>query len=254
VLPELEIGPVTLASYGVMLWTAMVAAGALVTRRFEELGRSRDHAWELCLAGAAGGLVGGRVYAIVADWSAVADSPFGALLSPAGFSWHGGLLGGALAAGAWALWRGELRLGLFDIAAPALALGYAVIRIGCQLAGDGDYGEPWEGPWAMAYPDGVVPTSVEVHPVPVYEVLAMGLVALALWRHRDRFRPGVLFGLYLLAAGTERFLVDFLRVEDPVLAGLGMAQVQSLALVGVGLGLLAAVSRSPDPLRLPASG
>ena len=57
-----------------------------------------------------------------------------------------------------------------------LALGYAIGRIGCQLSGDGDYGEAWDGPWAMAYPDGTVPTDEEVHPTPVYETLAMGLV------------------------------------------------------------------------------
>ena len=77
-----------------------------------------------------------------------------------------------------------LNLTLLDICAPALAIGYAVGRIGCQLSGDGDYGIPWDGPWAMAYPDGTVPTDVAVHPTPIYETLAMGLVAYVLWRLR----------------------------------------------------------------------
>ena len=80
-----------------------------------------------------------------------------------------------------------------------LALGYAIGRIGCQLSGDGDYGSPWDGPWAMAYPDGTVPTDEEVHPTPIYETLAMGVVAYVLWRLRDRFRPGMLFALYLVS-------------------------------------------------------
>ena len=62
-----------------------------------------------------------------------------------------------------------------DVAAVPLAAAYAIGRIGCQLAGDGDYGMAWDGPWAMAYPDGTVPTTEEVHPTPVYETLAMGL-------------------------------------------------------------------------------
>ena len=95
-----------------------------------------------------------------------------------------------------------------------LAIGYAIGRVGCQLSGDGDYGMHSDLPWAMAYPDGTVPTTDEVHPTPVYETLAMGIVALVLWRLRDRFAPGVLFGLYLMIAGIERFLVEFIRRND----------------------------------------
>ena len=107
---------------------------------------------------------------------------------------------------------------MFDVAAVPLAIGYAIGRIGCQLAGDGDYGIPWDGPWAMAYPNGTVPTTEEVHPTPVYETIAMSIVALLLWRWRHRWRPGTLFGLYLILAGAERFLVEFVRRNDDVLA------------------------------------
>ena len=92
-----------------------------------------------------------------------------------------------------------------------LALGYAIGRIGCQLSGDGDYGKAWDGPWAMAYPHGTVPTHQTVHPTPIYETLAMGLVAYLLWRLRDRYRPGILFAIYLVCAGVERLLVEFIR-------------------------------------------
>ena len=100
---------------------------------------------------------------------------------------------------------------LLDLCAAPLALGYAVGRIGCQLSGDGDYGIPWHGPWSMSYPHGTVPTTQQVHPTPVYETIAMGLVALLLWRWRNRFKPGILFALYLVLSGTERFLVEFIR-------------------------------------------
>ena len=71
----------------------------------------------------------------------------------------------------------------------------------------------------MAYPDGTVPTTDEVHPTPIYETLAMGLAGLVLWRLRDRVAPGMLFGLYLIIAGVERFLVEFIRRNDEVVVG-----------------------------------
>ena len=114
------------------------------------------------------------------------------------------------------------------MAAPALALGYAIGRCGCQLSGDGDYGKPWNGPWAMSYPNGTVPTEQTVHPTPIYETLAMGLGAWILWQLRDRVRAGVLFALYLVYAGTERFLVEFLRRNTADSLGLTDAQLESL--------------------------
>ena len=87
---------------------------------------------------------------------------------------YGGLFGGALGVLVWAKWRGVLDAKTCDVAAPGLAAAYAIGRIGCQLAGDGDYGKAWDGPWAMAYPDGTVPTTEQVHPTPVYETLDDG--------------------------------------------------------------------------------
>ena len=72
----------------------------------------------------------------------------------------------------------------------------------------------------MSYPDGTVPTDQTVHPTPIYETLAMGLGAWLLWQLRDRFRTGVLFAIYLVYAGAERFLVEFLRRNDDVALGL----------------------------------
>jgi phosphatidylglycerol:prolipoprotein diacylglycerol transferase len=102
-------------------------------------------------------------------------------------------------------------LQLLDLCSPALAMGYAVGRIGCQVSGDGDYGKATDLPWGMAYPNGAVPTTEVVHPTPIYETVTMGLLAWALWRARDAFRPGVLFAFYLTGAGLERLLVEFIR-------------------------------------------
>jgi phosphatidylglycerol:prolipoprotein diacylglycerol transferase len=120
-------------------------------------------------------------------------------------------------------------------------------RIGCQLSGDGDYGQPSDLPWAMSYPDGTVPTTDEVHPTPIYETFTMGLVTLLLWNLRDRLAPGVLFGLYLLLGGVERFLVEFIRRNDEVVAGLTVPQLFSLAMMIGGAALIVARRQVPRP-------
>jgi phosphatidylglycerol:prolipoprotein diacylglycerol transferase len=148
-------------------------------------------------------------------------------------------VGGAIGVILWAHRRGFLGWQLFDTAAVPLAVGYAIGRIGCQLSGDGDYGTSSDLPWAMSYPDGTVPTTDEVHPTPVYETLAMGVAGVVLWQLRDRFAPGVLFGLYLMIAGVERFLVEFIRRNDEVVAGLTQPQLIGLVLLGLGAAIVA---------------
>ena len=109
------------------------------------------------------------------------------------------------------------------------------------------------------YPHGTVPTEpgVTVHPTPIYETLAMGLIAWALWTLRDVVRPGVLFALWLLLAGTERLLVEFLRRNDVAALGLTLPQLQSVAMMIGGGAWLAVVMRRYGTLRrveAPASG
>ncbi|HEX2265048.1 MAG TPA: prolipoprotein diacylglyceryl transferase [Solirubrobacterales bacterium] len=241
--PEIEIGPLTLQTFGLMFALAFLAAGALIWKRFEELGKPGDWAYEMGFAALVGGVIGSRLYYIVDNYSEVSDDLLGNLFSGSGLTWYGGALGGAIAVLLWARWRGFLGLALLDVAAPALALGYAIGRVGCQLSGDGDYGEAWDGPWAMSYPDGTVPTTEDVHPTPVYEALAMGLGAWVLWRLRDRVRTGVLFALYLLYAGTERFLVEFVRRNEEAALGLTMAQWESLAMMAAGAVWIGVVAR-----------
>jgi phosphatidylglycerol:prolipoprotein diacylglycerol transferase len=83
----------------------------------------------------------------------------------------------------------------------------------------------------MAYPNGTVPTDVPVHPTPIYETLVMGAVCVLLWRWRHRFRPGTLFALWAVLAGLERFLVEFIRRNDEVVAGLTQPQLIALAMM-----------------------
>jgi phosphatidylglycerol---prolipoprotein diacylglyceryl transferase len=248
VLPEINIGPVTLQTFGICFAAAFIAAGALVWKRLDELGKPVDWAYEMGFAALIGGLVGARLNFIIENYDSVEDDLLGNIFTGSGLVWYGGAVGGALAVFLWAWWRGFLTLALLDLAAPALALGYAVGRCGCQLSGDGDYGKAWDGPWAMAYPDGTEPTDTPVHPTPVYETLAMGLIALVLWRLRDRLTNGLLFALYLLLAGSERFLVEFVRRNDDVAIGLTQAQLISLVMIIAGaLWLLLASRRAPRP-------
>lgn len=241
--PELHIGPLTLQTFGLMFALAFLAAGALIGKRLVEIGKPVDWAYEMGFAALLGGLAGSRVYFIVQNYDSVKGDLFGKLFSGSGLVWYGGAIGGALAVLLWARYRGFLGLALLDLAAPALALGYAIGRCGCQLSGDGDYGKPWDGPWAMSYPHGTVPTDRTVHPTPVYETLAMGLGAWILWQLRDRVRAGVLFAIYLLYAGAERFLVEFLRRNGDVALGLTAAQLESLGMMLIGTAWIVAVRR-----------
>jgi len=233
--PEIELGPLTVQTFGLMFALAFLAAGALIAKRLREIGKPADWAYEIGFAALIGGIVGSRLYFIVENWDSVSDDLLGNVFSGSGLVWYGGALGGAIAVLLWAWYRGFLGLALLDLTAPALALGYAIGRCGCQLSGDGDYGKPWDGPWAMAYPDGTVPTDDTVHPTPIYETLAMGLGAWALWQLRDRFRAGVLFALYLLYAGAERFLIEFVRRNEDTALGLTTAQLESLAMMLAGV-------------------
>lgn len=250
--PEISIGPIELKTFGLMFGLAFVVCGAVVARRLRELDKPVDWAYEMVFAALIGGLIGARLYWIGANWDEAQDDLFGTIFSGSGLTWFGGALGGALAVILWARWRGWLGLQLLDTAAPALAIGYAIGRVGCQLSGDGDYGEPTDLPWAMAYPDGVVPTDEEVHPTPIYETLTMGLAALLLWRLRDALRPGALFALYLVIAGLERFLVEFIRRNEAVLLGLTEAQLTSLLMLAGGAVWLGVLARRPGGLRASA--
>jgi phosphatidylglycerol:prolipoprotein diacylglycerol transferase len=247
VQPEIHIGPLDLQTFGICFALAFLVSGWLVGRRFRELGHPPDWTYEMVFAALIGGLVGSRLDFIIQNWDDVSDDLLGNIFTGSGLVWFGGLMGGALGVILWARWRRFLGWQLFDVAAVPLAAGYAVGRIGCQLSGDGDYGVESDLPWAMSYPDGTVPTTEEVHPTPVYETLAMGLVAVVLWRLRDRFAPGVLFGIYLIAAGIERFLVEFIRRNDEVVAGLTQAQLIALVLLAVGAAIVAVRRDVPRP-------
>src|SRR6201985_2731662 len=121
--PHIHVGPVTLQTFGTCFALASLAAGALVWKRFGELGRPNDWGYEMGFAALVGGLVGSRVYFLAPNYSAGKGDLGGHLFSGSGLVWYGGAIGGALAVLAWAWWRDFVNLTLLDVAAPALALG-----------------------------------------------------------------------------------------------------------------------------------
>lgn len=232
--PDLQIGPLELKTFGLCFAAGFIAAAAVLGRHLKEVGKPPDWAYEVIFAGLVGGVIGSRLDYLLQNWDEVSDDLLGNLFSGSGLVWFGGLVGGAAGVLLWAWRRGFLSLQLLDVCAVPLALGYAVGRVGCQLSGDGDYGVASDLPWAMAYPEGTVSTTEEVHPTPIYESVALGLVALALWRLRGRLAPGAVFALYLVAVGLERLLVEFIRRNDDVALGLTFAQLVSVALMAAG--------------------
>ena len=231
-LPEIHLGPFTLQTFGLMFALAFVAGGAIVHRRLGEIDKPQDWAYEMAFAALIGGLIGARLYFFVDNYSEVKDDVFGNLFSGSGLTWYGGAVGGAIGVVLWAWWRKFLNLTLLDLAAPALAAGYAVGRIGCQLSGDGDYGKPHDGFLAMGYPDGTVPTppGVTVWPTPIFEAVIMLTVAAVLWKLRERF----------------------LRTNVDVALGLTAAQLESLGMVIAGIIWIVVVRQRYGTLARPA--
>ena len=170
----------------------------------------------MVFAALVGGLVGSRLDFIIENYSDVKHDLLGNLFSGSGLVWYGGAIGGAIGVVLWAWWRGLLNARpARSLRAPALALGYAIGRIGCQLSGDGDYGKAWNGPWAMAYPRRHQADRQTVHPTPIYETLAMGLVAYrALAAPRPLHGPASSSPSTCCSPGTERFLVEFIRRNE----------------------------------------
>ena len=242
-----QIGPFTIHSLGLFWALGALCAGWMVQLELKRYRFNPDLASSMVAAAAIGGLIGARLLLILEEWSSFIRSPWGFIFSGAGFSWYGGLIGGALAV-TWVVQRNAIPwLKAADISAPAAALGYGIGRIGCFLAGDATWGKVTDVPWAMAFPNAVFgwvdpltgvpyPPGVKVHPTQIYELIQSLVVFGILWPLRKNGYPdGKIFWFYLTLAGSMRFLVEFWRVNQ--VAGLGMTEYQwiSIALVALGL-------------------
>lgn len=218
----------------------MVAVGALVGlwlfRR--ELRRSGlpETGVDAGVVGLLGGMAGAKLLWL---FEHLGEEPVTQLLfSRGGMSWFGGFTGGVLA-GLWFMNRKRLpKIAVLAAATPGLAVGHAIGRIGCFLVGD-DYGRPTDLPWAVAFPEGLPPTTVPVHPTQLYEAAALIPLALLLLRWRRQGRGDhVALGAYLVLAGSLRFAIEFIRVNERVVGSLSVAHLAALAAIITGAALL----------------
>jgi phosphatidylglycerol:prolipoprotein diacylglycerol transferase len=234
-----HIGEIAIPSFWMMAFLGFFVGLLVVRRAVLERGYDVRAAYDMVLWAYVGGWIGARLFVIPSGWNYFVEDPIAFLLSSSGWVWYGGVVGGTVAVLGWAHSTGMPLAVAGDIMAPALAIGLAIGRIGCQLAGDGDYGIPTSLPWGMSYPDGVVPTTERVHPTPIYEMLLYLAIFAVLWRQRTRALPaGNLIGQYLLYTGAARLGVEFLRRNPAWLVGLTTAQWFSIASMIGGLWLV----------------
>jgi phosphatidylglycerol:prolipoprotein diacylglycerol transferase len=188
------------------------------------------------VVGVIGGLVGAKLLWTIEH---AGDAPISELLfSRGGLSWYGGLVGGVGAGLAYIVLKGWPIVPTLAAATPALAFGHLIGRIGCFLVGD-DYGTRSNLPWAVAFPEGLPPTTVPVHPTQLYEAIGLGFLGWLLVRWRRRGVPdAIVLGRYLIGAGTLRFVIEFIRVNKRVVLGLSVAHVVSLVAIALGIGML----------------
>jgi phosphatidylglycerol:prolipoprotein diacylglycerol transferase len=247
-------GPFGLHLFGLMAGIALLVSGWISGLELKRRGLPVDFGWTMVGWAAVCGFGGAKVWAVLQDPVALYHDPIGQTFSGSGFVWYGGLLGGTLGV-SWAIVRHGLPwLTVVDCVAPALAVGQAVGRVGCQLAGDGDWGKVSDVPWAMTYPYAIVgwpyPEGVRVHPTPVYEMLAYVAVFALLWSVRKRpHADGTIFWWYLVLAPGARFVIEFWRINPPLAFGLSAAQIFSLVLVAIGTGALLTQRRRTAPAR-----
>lgn len=245
-----DFGPLQLTGFGVAMLLAFVIGQMAAAEELERRGWDSKIMGDITVAAVIGGLLGAKIY------YAFLVGDIGSIFSRAGFVFWGGLMGGIVATAVVVLVKKGSYAQMSDAAAPGLAAAYAVGRTGCWAVGD-DYGTPWNGPLAVAFPDGAPPSTVAnltqqfglqgladmpptqvlaVHPTQLYET-AMALVMFAvLWRLRDhKHAGGWLFGVYCVLAGTERFIVEFFRAKDDRFFGvLTMAQLIAIGFVAAG--------------------
>jgi len=226
-----------------------------------------DRVGEITILALVFGLLGAKIFDIFENWSGFLKDPKSYLFSPSGLTMYGGLICAALAI--W-IYARKYKIGFWhlnDSAAPALMIGYSIGRIGCQVAGDGDWGirsdlaqKPGFLPdwmWSYRFPHNVneagipIPGCTDVkycnqlefgvYPTPLYEVIACFILFLILWSVRKKLKtPGTLFALYLIFNGLERFLVEKIRVNNRM-SFLGFNPTQAevisslLLLSGIGI-------------------
>jgi phosphatidylglycerol---prolipoprotein diacylglyceryl transferase len=250
-----RIGNFAITSFGVMMFCSFIAGATILGRQLERYQMKRELAWDLLALIAIGGILGAKIYYLALHWQDLAADPVHELLSRGGLVWYGGFIGG-VAAYWYQIRARKLPVAtMYDATAPALAMAYAVGRVGCFLVGD-DYGVPTDSWVGIAFPQGSPPSSagylrsvgahipadipnsqiMAVHPTQLYEV-GLGLLMFAiLWRlGRRPHRQGQQFALFMVFYAIERFAIEFVRAKgDRILLGLSTSQIASIIVLVLG--------------------
>ncbi|HKQ12419.1 MAG TPA: prolipoprotein diacylglyceryl transferase family protein [Steroidobacteraceae bacterium] len=211
---------------------------------------------DLVFVGVLAGIVGARIFHLLEYTDQFLAQPASMIFTRNGFSIYGGLCFGILAAVVFLQRRRVPVLPMLDAAAPAMMLGYAIGRLGCQLSGDGDWGIPadfalkphWlpDWLWAQTYENNIAGIAIPppgVYPTPLYETAMALILAWLLWTLRShRHRAGFLFSLYLIFAGFERLLIEKIRVNARyTVFDFAVTQAEAISCVLVVAGCMAAL-------------
>lgn len=260
-------GGIPIHSFGLMMALAFLTSSLALKRLFKNAGYPADVAEKVVLVAAVAGLAGSKLYYLLFEaWDRFIRHPFEMTFSGAGLTWYGGFV---LATVAIMILMRRHKLPVLrtmDLIVVPLPLGYGIGRIGCHLAGDGDYGKPWDGLFATdyskgivppseafygtelarQYPNGIVPDHTLCHPTPIYETVLSVIVFAILWKTTKKKRPpGFQLALYGMLGGLQRFVVEFLRINPKVAWGLSGAQLISLGLIAAGLVWMFFLMRRP---------
>ena len=237
--PYFQIGPIVMWTYGIAVGLAFVCAWKILEVNLRRHHLPERHAQPIILLVALTGFVGARLAVVLDSPFQLLEHPFGTIFSMNGYVWYGGLLAGVTTLWFMGKYLRIRSLLLLDLASPCAAIGYAIARLGCLIAGDGDYGTPTSLPWGMSFPNGLVPTGAHVHPTPVYECLFGLVIFHYLWRAVANELPhGSITARYLVLTGCARFLVEFIRLNPRIVLGLSSAQIVSLLCIVFGLVML----------------
>ncbi len=219
-----QLGPIKIGSYGLMMAIGFLFGWRMARRSAVWRGWDPELPYTIIISSMISGIIGARLFHVIDHWDSFRDDLLRAFTANSGLTWYGGLIAAILVNYYWCHRYRVRFIACLDMVAPMLASGYAFGRVGCLLAGDGCYGIPvagtaWE--WiGMAFPNGLVPTAVPVHPTPIYESLfnfALWGGLFALDRYRvvpRRWGHGVLFGIFCVLHSLERLLVEFIRLND----------------------------------------
>jgi phosphatidylglycerol:prolipoprotein diacylglycerol transferase len=242
--PTIQVGPLTIRVFGLMVALGMVVGILVAARRNERFGVARGETERVGFWLVVIGLVGARLTWVLSHLEEISSPIDVVAVWQGGLQFTGGFLAAALAAPLLTRsWPKGRRWVFLDGAVLGLAIGQLIGRVGCYAVGE-HLGGP-TGFWlGVTYRggdtiEGPLEVGVTYHNTALYEFLwLMPIIAALLWLDRRGARPGLMTAVFAISYGTLRFLTDFLRAYDQTLLGLTGAQYGSILLVGVGIWLL----------------